>query len=206
MLSKREFYINGSWVLPETANDLDVINPSTEEACAVISLGAQADTDKAVAAARAAFEPWMNTPKQTRIALLENLATVYESRRNEMGQAISLEMGAPIDMALSSQAGCGTEHIADAIHTLKNFNFERKLGEHAPNDKILMEPIGVVGLITPWNWPINQIALKVAPALAAGCTMVLKPSEIAPLSAFLFAEIMHEAGFPPGVFNMVNGD
>ncbi len=206
MLNKREFYINGAWTSPEIANDLDVINPSNEEVCAVISLGGQVDTDKAVAAARAAFEPWMNTTKETRIALLEKLATIYEARRKEMGAAISLEMGAPIDMANGAQAGCGTEHLADAIHTLKNFNFDRMLGEHAPNDRILMEPIGVVGLITPWNWPLNQIALKVAPALAAGCTMVLKPSEIAPLSAYLFAEMMHEAGFPPGVFNMINGD
>ena len=206
MLDKRKFYIDGAWVAPQAAHDLDVINPSNEEVCAVISIGGQADTDKAVAAAKAALGPWMATPKAKRLALLEKLADAYEARRGEMGEAISLEMGAPIDMANGAQAGCGTEHIGDAIKTLKEFEFDRMLGEHAPNDRILMEPIGVVGLITPWNWPINQIALKVAPALAAGCTMVLKPSEIAPLSAYLFAEIMDEVGFPPGVFNLINGD
>ncbi|MCF6303502.1 MAG: aldehyde dehydrogenase family protein, partial [Devosiaceae bacterium] len=201
-----KFYINGAWVLPEVAHDFDVINPSNEEKCATISFGAQADTDAAVAAAKNALDGWMATSVAHRIALLEKLANIYERRRQEMGEAISLEMGAPIDMAKSSQAGCGTQHLADAINTLKNFKFDRMLGSHAPNDRILMEPIGVVGLITPWNWPMNQIALKVAPALAAGCTMILKPSEIAPLSAYLFAEIMDEAGFPPGVFNMLNGD
>ncbi|HHB81937.1 MAG TPA: aldehyde dehydrogenase family protein [Devosia sp.] len=206
MLDKRKFYINGAWVSPQKPHDFDVINPSNEEKCATISLGSEADTNAAVAAAKNALESWMHTPVAHRIELLEKLAEIYEHRRGEMGEAISLEMGAPIDMAKSSQAGCGTQHLADAINTLKNFKFDRMLGDHAPNDRILMEPIGVAGLITPWNWPMNQIALKVAPALAAGCTMVLKPSEIAPLSAYLFAEIMDEAGFPPGVFNMLNGD
>ena len=206
MLIKRDFYINGQWTAPATPNDLEVINPSNEEVCAIISLGDQADTDKAVAAARAAFEPWMQTSKTERLNLLRKLAEIYEARRDEMGEAISLEMGAPIDLAGGAQAGCGTEHLADAIKTLEQFQFDRMLGDHAPNDRILMEPIGVVGLITPWNWPMNQIALKVAPALAAGCTMVLKPSEIAPLSAHLFACMMDEAGFPPGVFNLINGD
>ncbi len=206
MLDKRKFYIDGAWVSPAVPNDFDVINPSNEEVCGVISIGGQIDTDKAVSAAKAALEPWMATPKATRVALLEKLAVCYEARRGEMGDAISLEMGAPIDLATGPQAGCGTEHFADAIQTLKDFQFDRMLGDHAPNDRILMEPIGVVGLITPWNWPMNQIALKVAPALAAGCTMVLKPSEIAPLSAYLFAEIMDEVGFPAGVFNLINGD
>ncbi len=206
MLDKRMFYINGAWCAPETARDFAVINPSTEEPCAVISLGNQADTDRAVAAAQAAFEGWMFTPKAERLALMERLAEIYEARKGEMAQVISLEMGAPIDMALAAQAEAGSEHMADAINTLRHFAFERKLGNHAPDDRILMEPIGVVGLITPWNWPMNQVVLKVLPAMAAGCTMVLKPSEIAPLSSMLFAEMVDEAGFPAGVFNLVNGD
>ncbi len=206
MLSKRDFYINGKWVAPAQPNDLEVINPSNEEVCAIISLGGQADTDRAVAAARQAFEPWMQTSKEQRLALIEKLADIYQRRIGEMGEAISLEMGAPIDLARGSQAGCGTEHLAGTIAALKDYEFDRMLGDHAPNDRILMEPIGVAGLITPWNWPMNQVVLKVVPALAAGCTMVLKPSEIAPLSSLLFAEMMEEAGFPAGVFNLVNGD
>ena len=206
MLEKRNFYINGEWVAPTTSNDFEVVNPSNEEVCAVISLGDQADTDKAVSAARNAFVPWMKTPKEERLALLYKLAEIYQRRASEMGEAISLEMGAPIDMANTSQVGAGTWHLADAIRTLKNFEFERPLGKHAPNDVILMEPVGVVAMITPWNWPMNQVMLKVAPALATGCALVLKPSEIAPLSALLFAEMIDEAGFPAGVFNLVNGD
>ena len=206
MLHKREFYINGRWVAPAVANDLEVINPSNEEPCAVISLGGQADTDAAVAAARAAFEGWSQTSKADRLALIEKLAEIYQRRSGEMGEAISLEMGAPITMARAAQAGAGAGHIRNFIRAFKEFEFDHPLGDHAPNDRILYEPIGVCGLITPWNWPMNQVALKVIPALAAGCTMVLKPSEIAPLSSILFAEIVHEAGFPAGVFNMVNGD
>jgi len=206
MLDKRKFYINGQWVMPTKANDLDVINPSNEEPCAVISLGDQADTDAAVAAARAAFGDWSQTSKEDRLALIEKLADIYEKRSEEMGEAISLEMGAPISMAKTAQAGSGSWHIRNFIRALKNFEFDRPLGDHAPNDRIIHEPIGVCGLITPWNWPMNQIALKVIPALATGCTMVLKPSEIAPLSAMLFAEIVDEAGIPAGVFNLVNGD
>lgn len=206
MQDKRNFYIDGAWTAPLDATEFEVINPSNEEPFAVISLGGQADTDQAVAAARAAFEPWMMAPKAERLALMEKLATIYEANRDEMGKAISLEMGAPIDMACASQAGAGSGHMKDAINTLRAFEFDRMLGDHAPNDRILMEPIGVVGLITPWNWPMNQVVLKVLPAMAAGCTMVLKPSEIAPLSSHLFAEMVHEAGFPAGVFNMVHGD
>jgi len=206
MLEKREFYINGQWVLPAKANDLEVINPSNEEPCAVISLGGQADTDAAVAAARAAFESWSQTPKDERLALIEKLADIYEARSDEMGEAISLEMGAPISLAKTAQAGTGSWHIRNFIRAFKNFEFERPLGDHAPNDRILYEPIGVCGLITPWNWPMNQVTLKVIPAMATGCTMVLKPSEIAPLSSILFAEFVDQAGFPAGVFNMVNGD
>ena len=206
MSDKRNFYINGQWVAPATNNDFTVTNPSTEEACAVISLGDQADTDAAVAAAAAAFDSWSQTPKADRLALIEKLADIYEARNDEMGEAISLEMGAPIDMAKTSQSGAGSWHIRNFINAFKEFEFDRPLGSHAPNDRILYEPIGVCGLITPWNWPMNQVTLKVIPALATGCTVVLKPSEIAPLSSMLFAEMMDEAGFPAGVFNLVNGD
>lgn len=206
MLEKREFYINGQWVAPSVANDLEVINPSNEEACAVISLGSEADTNAAVAAAKAAFESWSQTPLAERIALIEKLADIYDAHSDDMGEAISLEMGAPITMAKSSQSGSGSWHIRNFLTALKDFQFDKPLGAHAPNDRILMEPIGVCGLITPWNWPMNQVTLKAIPAMAVGCTMVLKPSEIAPLSSILFADMVHEAGFPAGVFNMVNGD
>ncbi len=206
MLDKREFYINGRWVSPAKANDLEVINPSNEEPCAVISLGDQADADAAVAAARDAFASWAITRKEERLALVERILEVYMARANEMAEAISLEMGAPIDMARAAQAPAGAGHIKNFIRACKGFEFERKLGEHAPNDRIIYEPVGVCGLITPWNWPMNQVTLKVIPALLTGCTMVLKPSEIAPLSALLLAEIIHEAGAPAGVFNLVNGD
>ena len=206
VLTKREFYINGQWVSPAKAKDLEVINPSNEEPCAVISLGDQADTDAAVAAARAAFESWSQTPREERLALIEKLADIYEARSDEMGEAISLEMGAPISMAKTAQAGSGSWHIRNFIKAFKNFEFDRPLGDHAPEDRILYEPIGVCGMITPWNWPMNQVTLKTIPAMAVGCTMVLKPSEIAPLSSLLFAEMVDEAGFPAGVFNLVNGD
>ena len=206
MLDKRQFYINGQWVSPEAANDLEVIDPSTEEAFAVISLGSATDTDKAVAAARAAFSGWMFTPVEERLALIERILDIYLRRADEMAEAISREMGAPIDLARQQQVPAGAYHIKNFIRALKGFEFERRLGDHAPNDRILYEPIGVVGMITPWNWPMNQTVLKVIPALATGCTMVLKPSEIAPLSGMLFAEILDEAGVPAGVFNLVNGD
>ena len=202
----RKFYINGQWVEPAVANDFEVINPSTEEACAVISLGGEADTNAAVAAAKAAFPAWAATPVAERIAKLEALLEIYNRRSAEMGEAISMEMGAPISMASTAQSGAGSWHIASIIEALKEFEFERPLGDHAPDNAILYEPIGVTALITPWNWPMNQVTLKVVPAVGVGCTMVLKPSEIAPLSSVLFAEMMDEAGFPPGVFNMVNGD
>ena len=206
MLDKRQFYINGQWVAPAKAHDLEVINPSTEEPCAVISLGGKADTDAAVAAARAAFEPWMMTPPAKRLALIEKLLEVYNRRADDMAAAISMEMGAPIDMSKQQQVTTGSWHISNFIKAFKDFQFTKKLGDHAPNDRILLEPIGVVGMITPWNWPMNQIALKAIPAMATGCTMILKPSEIAPLSGMLFAEMVDEAGFPKGVFNLVNGD
>ena len=206
MLDKRRFYIDGRWMTPEGAPALDVIDPSTEEPCARIALGRRKDTDRAVAAARAAFEGWMRTAPADRLALIERLAEIYDRRGEEMARAISMEMGAPIDLSRQQQVTAGGYHIRNFIRAVKGFEFERRLGSHAPNDRILMEPIGVVGMITPWNWPMNQIVLKVVPALATGCTMVLKPSEVAPLSAMLFAEMIDEAGFPPGVFNLVNGD
>lgn len=206
MNNQKKFYINGEWVDPVKANDLDVINPSNEEVCATISLGDQADTDAAVAAAKAAFPSWSQTSREERIGYLEKLLEVYKNRMAEMGEAISVEMGAPIEMARAAQAGAGYAHIANTIEALKNFQFEYPLNENNQDYGIVHEPIGVTALITPWNWPMNQVTLKVAPAIAAGCTMVLKPSEVAPLSSILFAEIVHEAGLPAGVFNMVNGD
>jgi len=206
MLDKRLFYINGSWVEPELSNDFDVIDPSTEETCAIISLGSQADTNKAVAAARASFESWMFTPKNERLQLIESILEEYQKRAEDMANAISLEMGAPIEMARQQQVGTGLNHIKGFINVFKDFNFDQNLNENTPNDKILYEPVGVCGLITPWNWPMNQVTLKAIPAIAAGCTMILKPSEVAPLSSIVFSEILHEAGCPAGVFNMVNGD
>ena len=206
MLDKRVFYIDGQWQAPAIANDFEVINPSNEDPCAVISLGGQADTNAAVSAAKVSFDAWRETSKEERLALIENLAEIYMARAEDMGEVISLEMGAPIAMARAAQAGAGAGHIKTFIRAFKSFEFDRELGSHAPGDRILMEPVGVCGLITPWNWPMNQVTLKVIPALAAGCTMVLKPSEIAPLSSHLFAEMLDEAGFPAGVFNLINGD
>ncbi|WP_323006250.1 aldehyde dehydrogenase family protein [Pseudorhodobacter sp.] len=206
MIEKRQFYINGKWVNAKEGRDHQVIDPSTEEPCAVISLGGQADTDAAVAAAKAALPGWMATLPAERIALLEKLAGIYKARSVEMAQAISLEMGAPIDLAQTAQWGAGYGHLKNFIRAAKGFEFNRRLGEHAPNDRILYEAVGVAGLITPWNWPMNQVMLKLGAAIVAGCTMVLKPSEESPLSAILLAEMMDEAGFPPGVFNLINGD
>jgi len=206
MLEKREFYINGQWVAPAKANDYAVIDPSTEEPCAVISLGGQEDTDKAVAAAKAALPGWMATSPTERIALLEKLLEVYKTRAEDLAKAMSTEMGAPIEMSRASQVGAGTWHLSNFIKAAKEFHFEAPLGDHAPNDRIIREAVGVAALITPWNWPMNQITLKVGAAVVAGCTMVLKPSEESPIDAMIFAELMHEAGFPKGVFNLVNGD
>ena len=172
----------------------------------MISLGGEADADAAVAAAKAAFPGWMATPVQDRIALVEKLIEVYKTRTEDLAQAMSSEMGAPIEMARSQQVGAGTWHLKNFINAAKDFDFSRPLGDHAPNDRIIYEPVGVCALITPWNWPMNQITLKVGAAAIAGCTMVLKPSEESPLDAMIFAEMMDEAGFPPGVFNLVNGD
>ena len=202
---KKDFYINGNWVKPSQINDLEVIDPSTEEVCAIISLGSEKDTDDAVKAAKNSFEVWWGTSKEKKIELLNNLLQIYKKRSLEMAEAISKEMGAPKDWSINEQSQSGEDHIKTFINNYENFKFENYLNEEQGN-YIAYEPIGVCALITPWNWPINQIALKVLPALAAGCTMILKPSEIAPLSGMLFAEIIHEAGFPNGVFNLVNGD
>ena len=205
MIEKKQFYINGKWVDPIKQNELEVIDPSNEEVCAVISLGDSEDTNLAVESAKKAFPMWSNTSKEERIKLLENLYEIYKSRWNKMAESISLEMGSPIDWSIEEQSSSGANHIKNFIKTLKNFEFESAFNSES-NNHITYEPIGVCALITPWNWPINQITLKVIPALAAGCTMILKPSEIAPLSAIVFAEMIHDAGFPPGVFNLVNGN
>jgi aldehyde dehydrogenase (NAD+) len=206
MIEKRDFYINGQWVSPAEPNDFEVINPSTEEPCAVISLGSEADTNAAVAAAKAAFPGWMATPVEERIALVEKLIEIYEARAEDLAQAMSMEMGAPINLSRTSQVGAGSWHLRNFIAAAKEFKFDAPLNENAPNDRIIHEPVGVCALITPWNWPMNQITLKVGAAAVAGCTMVLKPSEQSPLNAMIFAELMDEAGFPAGVFNLVNGD
>tara|TARA_Y100000590_G_scaffold440873_1_gene566829 strand:- start:4025 stop:5455 length:1431 start_codon:yes stop_codon:yes gene_type:complete len=205
MLSKKQFYINGKWVDPTNQNDFEVINPSNEEVCAIISLGNLEDTNSAVKAARNSFVTWWSTPKDEKLNILNNLLAIYKKRFNEMAEAISIEMGAPIDWATKAQSQTGEDHIINFINAYKDFKFEKYYNEETGN-YISYEPIGVCGLITPWNWPINQIALKVIPALSVGCTVILKPSEIAPLSGMLFAEMIDEAGFPPGVFNLVNGD
>jgi aldehyde dehydrogenase (NAD+) len=197
-----QFYINGEWVDPIRPNPHDVINPATEEVCAHISLGSDEDVDRAVAAARAAFETWGYSSREERIAVLESCVATYEKYYNDMADAIREEMGAPRSLAVSAQAHAGLGHLQEALRVLREFSFEEDLGEH----RVVKEPIGVCGLITPWNWPVNQISCKVAPALAVGCTMILKPSEVAPLSGYLYAKIMHEAGVPAGVFNLVNGD
>ncbi len=206
MIEKREFYINGNWVAPAKARDCAVIDPSTEDACAVISLGDQADTDAAVAAAKAAFPVWAATDPQVRLGYVKGILEQYEKRADEMAQAISIEMGAPIDMSRNDQAECLPWHLKNFVAAFEHMEWVRPLRPDTPNDMVALEPIGVVGLITPWNWPMNQVTLKVIPALLAGCTCVLKPSEESPLSSMLFAEFVHDAGVPAGVFNLVNGD
>lgn len=202
MQNALKFYIDGQWVDPVSPRTLDVINPATEKPMGTISLGSKADVDLAVAAARKAFVTYSRTSRDERIALLEKILQVYKTRWDEMAEVISLEMGAPMALATSSQAGSGYAGFKQALKALKDFEFEYQLG----NSQIIREGIGVCGLITPWNWPINQVAIKVAPALACGCTMVLKPSEIAPFDAMILAGIIDEADVPAGVFNLVNGD
>lgn len=202
MRDYRQFYINGQWVDPITANDCEVINPANEEVCGVIALGSVADVNLAVAAAKKAFVSFGRSTRQERVELLESCVAVYEKRYDDVAVAIREEMGSPQTFAMEEQADSGLGHLLAALKVLRDFQFE----EDMENSRVFKEPIGVCGLITPWNWPLNQIGCKVAPALAVGCTMVLKPSEIAPLSAYIWSEIMHEAGVPAGVYNMVNGD
>ena len=197
-----QFYIDGAWVDPVVPNTLDVIDPSNEDAFAQISLGSKADVDKAVAAAKRAFQTFGFTDPAERLDLLRRVIDVYKTRQADLALAVSREMGAPRPFALESQVGIGLAHLQKIAEVLAGFSFEHRKG----SSLVVKEPIGVVGLITPWNWPLNQITCKVGPALAAGCTMVLKPSEIAPLDAVIFAEILDKAGVPKGVFNLVNGD
>ncbi|MBO1905418.1 aldehyde dehydrogenase family protein [Microvirga sp. 3-52] len=196
------FYIDGEWVRPVGRPTLDITNPANEATFARIALGTAEDVDQAVSAARRAFASYSRTSRQERLGLLESILAVYIRRADEMADAISREMGAPLGFAREAQVGAGHGHIAQGIAALKTIEFEEIIN----NTLVVREPIGIVGLITPWNWPMNQVTCKVVPALATGCAMVLKPSEIAPVSSLLFAEIMHEAGVPAGVFNLVNGD
>ena len=201
MSHHRKFFIDGTWVEPDGQETLDVINPATEEVVTAIALGQASDVDKAVAAARRAFESFSLTTREERLALLERVLECYRARADDLVEAVMSEMGAPLKLARSAQVPVGASHISNTRKALESFEFS----EERNKGLIVREPIGVCALITPWNWPLNQIAAKVAPALATGCTVVLKPSEIAPLSAIIFAEIMEEAGVPPGVFNLVNG-
>ena len=206
LADKRKFYIDGAWVDPAAARDLEVIDPTTEEPFAVISVGGQADTDRAVAAAKAAQPGWAATPPAERLAFAERLLDVYKRRNDDVAHAMTCEMGAPTDMSRNDQADSGSFHIETFINSFRNFEFIRPPADHAPTSMVAWEPVGVVALITPWNWPMNQVTLKVIPAILAGNSVVLKPSEIAPISSMVFAEMVHEAGLPPGVFNLVNGD
>ncbi|MBA4024739.1 MAG: aldehyde dehydrogenase family protein [Gordonia sp.] len=197
-----KLFIDGQWVDPAKPATLDVINPATEELAGTVAVGSSADVDKAVAAARRAFTTWSTTPVADRVALLENIAAEYQQRAGDLGAALTEEMGAPKELANGFQINLGAGHLATAIEALKAYTFEEQQG----SSLIVKEPIGVCGLITPWNWPLNQIAVKVFPALATGCTMILKPSERSPFTGQIFAEILEAAGVPAGVFNLVQGD
>ena len=206
MLNKKNFYINGKWVKPDSEEEIKVINPANEDVCTLITLGNKKDVNIAVSAAKEAFKLWGYSSKEERIDYLEKLYTLYKQRWDDFTNSIVLEMGAPKEFASKLQVGAGAAHIKSFIKYLKEFNFDKPLNDHLTNQRIIYEPKGVCALITPWNWPMNQVCLKVIPALASGCTMVLKPSEIAPLSSMILAEIIDEANFPKGVFNLVNGD
>ncbi len=197
-----QFYIDGAWVAPRARRELDVVNPATEEVIGKVALGGPEDVDAAVAAARRAFETFSQTTREQRILLLGSVLANYQARFADVCTAISDEMGAPMTLCRDAQAAMGLAHTLTMLEILKTFKFEEDIG----TTRVLKEPVGVVGMITPWNWPINQLFCKIIPALAAGCTMVLKPSEIAPVSAHLLADILHTAGVPKGVFNMVHGD
>ena len=201
MVHRTQFYIDGAWVEPVAKKSTPVVNPATEDAMYEIALGSKADVDKAVVAARRAFETFSQTTREERVALLTRIVEAYKARMKDIGAAISDEMGAPLGFAEKFQAGAGLGHIMSTLDVLKTYHFEEPVG----SAMVVREPLGVIGMITPWNWPLNQIACKVAPAIAAGCTMILKPSEFTPSSALIFAEILHEAGVPKGVFNLING-
>jgi len=196
------FYIDGQWVDSTASRDFTVINPATEEPVATIFLGSADDVDRAVAAAKRAFASYSEVSAQDRLGLLRRIIDVYKSKLEEMATTISQEMGAPISLSRKAQAPAGLAHLLEIVKVMENFKFEELKG----STLLRKEPVGVCGLITPWNWPMNQVVAKVAPALAAGCTVVLKPSEFAPLSSYLLAEILHESGVPAGVFNLVSGD
>jgi aldehyde dehydrogenase (NAD+) len=202
MIERRQFYIDGAWVDPAVPRDHLVINPATEEPCGVVTLGSEADVNLAVAAARRAFVTYSQTSLDERIALMEKIIGLYGARMGEIAGLISMQMGAPKWLAEAAQAPSGIGHFMSTLEALKNFAFEHQ----QKKTRVVYEPIGVCALITPWNWPMNQVACKVAPALATGCTMVLKPSEMTPLDAMVLAEVLHDAGVPAGVFNLVNGD
>ncbi len=202
MQNRTRFYVDGEWVESSTGNTLGVINPATEKVIGSVALGREQDVDKAVAAAKAAFDSYSQTSQEERVELLEKIIDCYKARMDDIAATISEEMGAPISLAHSAQAPMGLDHLVTTLDVLREFKFEEDFG----SSRVIREPVGVCGFITPWNWPINQITCKVASALAAGCTMILKPSEIAPFNAILFAEILDAAGVPAGVFNLVNGD
>ena len=201
MYKANKFYINGEWVSPSTNEECEVINPATEEVIGSVAMGSEVDVNKAVAAAKAAFETFSKTSIEERMALLDRIIAAYKAKMEKIAACVSQEMGAPISMSNAAQAPAGLGHLLFAKTAVEKFDFSQEVG----TSHVVREPIGVCGLVTPWNWPVNQITAKVGPAIAAGCTMVLKPSEIAPFNAIVFTEIMHDAGTPPGVFNLVNG-
>ena len=205
-MDARQFYINGAFVDPIAGTELAIMNPSHDTTCGTVMLGGTEDGEAAIAAAKHAYASWSQTSLAERVALVEAILAQYNAHADEMAEAISVEMGAPIDFAKSSQVTAGSWHIENFLMAVKDMSLMEPLGDHAPNDMLVYDPVGVVALITPWNWPMNQVTLKVIPALLAGCTMVLKPSEIAPLSTQVFSKIMHAAGVPAGVYNMVHGD
>ena len=205
-MDARQFYINGAFVDPIAGTELAIMNPSHDTACGTVMLGGTEDGEAAIAAAKYAYASWSQTSLADRVTVVEAILAQYNAHADEMAEAISVEMGAPIDFAKSSQVTAGSWHIENFLMAVKDMSLMEPLGDHAPNDMLVYDPVGVVALITPWNWPMNQVTLKVIPALLAGCTMVLKPSEIAPLSTQVFSKIMHAAGVPAGVYNMVHGD
>ena len=206
MLELNQVYINGQWRETRPTGQQPLVDATTEEQWGTLALADETQLNEAVAAAAAAFPAWSATDPSVRLDAVKRLHAIYDAKSDEMARAISQDMGAPIDLSLKAQVGSGSRHIANFIAAMEGFEFERQLGPYAPDDRLLMAPVGVSALITPWNWPMNQITLKVVAALLAGCSMVLKPSEIAPLCANLFATILDEAGLPPGVFNLVHGD